>query len=100
MHQSARTRRISVRKPRTEASQVQVILLPLVETGKHCLKSLLFTRAPFSIDIGRTGLHTETVGQFQVKLGLRSDAVLQAGHPIFSTPVNARHLGCGAGLAI
>lgn len=46
MHQIARTRRISVRKPRTEASQIQVILLPLFETGKHCLKSLLFARAP------------------------------------------------------
>ena len=46
MHQCARTRRISIHKPRTKASQIQVILLPLVETGKHCLKSLLFARAP------------------------------------------------------
>jgi hypothetical protein len=46
MHQFARTRSISVRKPETKASQIQVILLPLVETGKHCLKSLLFARAP------------------------------------------------------
>lgn len=40
------------------------------------------------------------MGQCQVNLGLRSDVVLQSGYPIFFTPVNARHLGCGAGLAI
>jgi hypothetical protein len=99
MHQCARTCRISVRKPRIKDSWIQVKLLPLVETGKRCLKSLLFARVPLFKHW--PWLHRFAYGDFGPTLnsGLRNDAVLQSGYPIFSTPVDARHLGCGAGLA-